>query len=244
MRRIEKRGAPASLVQWRQARLAQGDPVAWPCTYDEMRRDQRVVQHLERALQAEQGGICAYTGIALSLGAEQGPGFHIEHLKPQRYCGPGEDVDYRNLVACWPAPNRKDGTSFGAVCKGDWPSAEERHLFVSPLDPSGGERFEFDKRGRIKAATTADEAAEATIQRLGLDDGELTKRRRRAIRGMLNPRPDQWLTRRQMESLLMRLKSDEQTLNTGGNMHLEAFCFAKRAVLSREIDRYSVSRSR
>jgi uncharacterized protein (TIGR02646 family) len=203
-----------------------------------------VVQDLERALHAEQGGICAYTGIALSLGAEPGPGFHVEHLKPQRYCKPGEDVDYRNLVACWPAPNRKDGASFGAVHKGDWPSSEEGPLFVSPLDPSCGERFEFDKRGRIQAATTTDEAAVATIQRLGLDDGELTKRRRRAIRGMLNPRPDRWLTRKQMESFLTRLKSDEQALNAGGNIHLDAFCFAKRAVLSREIDRYTVSRSR
>ncbi len=145
MRTIRKRTVPGRLVQWRQERIAQADRVGYPFDYDEMRRNKTVLDQVESGLFSEQGGLCAYTGHRISkAGRVEGQaGFHIEHLKPQDYCDAGEDCDYQNMVACWPEPNQKQGTPYGAVLKDNWPKPVEANQFVSPLRSDCSHRFRF-----------------------------------------------------------------------------------------------------
>ncbi|HBJ82486.1 MAG: hypothetical protein Q8M07_06700 [Prosthecobacter sp.] len=235
MRTIKKRPAPASLVTWRQQRIAAHGADGLEFTYEAMRRDDAVVEDVEDALHGEQGALCAYTGrrIQLRAGPPRKVGFHLEHLKPQQHCEEGEDTDYNNLVACWPEPNSKESATDGAVLKGNWPSPAEEHLFVSPLRADCTARFQFGRQGQISAAQRNDPAAEETIRRLGLDHRELTALRKAAILGALQPcgRP---ITLAEVEKLRREMDQDEQELNLGGTIKLRPFCFAVRPQLESE----------
>jgi hypothetical protein len=129
LRTIVKRPQPDALTRWRQPRLAAAKADGMECSYAELRRDKDAIYAVEDALFSEQGGICAYTGLPLSLTLEGGGlprkvGFHVEHLKSQERCRRldgavyGEDADYRNLVACWPPPNCGYELPYGARVKG------------------------------------------------------------------------------------------------------------------------------
>lgn len=238
MRTIKKRAVPASLVTWRQQRIAAHGADGFEFSYEAMRRDAKVVKDVEDGLYREQGAICAYTGrrIQLRAGPPRKVGFHLEHLRAQQYCGPGEDTDYHNLVACWPEPNNKEGVSDGAIVKGNWPSPAEEHLFVSPLRPDCTSRFSFDRRGNISATQTGDLAAAETIKRLGLGLKELISLRKAAIQGALNPagRP---ISQREAEKLKRDMDRTEQELDQGGDVTLRPFCFAIRPQVEKEISK-------
>jgi len=212
------------------------------CTYDAMRRDPVVLDTVENGLLEEQGGICAYTGHRIAIAPTSGPSgsarkvdFHIEHLVSQRCCYYGQDADYANMVACWPRPNCGFEPAYGARKKGDWPSAAESYLFVSPLRSDCSSRFTFDRLGRISAAMMGDRAAEKTIKKLGLDHKTLVALRREAIQGALNPlsRPS---TLEEKRKLLARMDRTTEALDKGGAVERMPFCFAIEAVLRREID--------
>lgn len=209
------------------------------CTYDELRRDECLAD-VEDNLFAEQGGICAYTGIRLGLqpanSSFQRPrdvGFHIEHLTPQQHCEYGGDADYANMIACWPRPNIRIEPEYGARKKGNWPPPAEAESFVSPLRKDCSSRFEFNHRGEIKCSPH-DMAATETIRNLGLDHKSLVELRRKAIQGALSPcgKP---LTLQQANKLLATLDKEVETLDAGGRVHLMEFCFAIRPALVREI---------
>ena len=192
VRTIRKRQPPASLVTWRQQRIARRGADGFEFSYKAMRRDEMVISAVEDGLHGEQGSICAYTGrrIHLCPGPPREIGFHVEHVRSQEHCSEGEDTDYSNLVACWPEPNSKKVTEYGAVQKGSWPSPSQEHLFVSPLRADCTSRFSFNRRGEISAAQTGDVAAEETIKKLALNHRELTALRKAAIQGALNPPPN------------------------------------------------------
>jgi uncharacterized protein (TIGR02646 family) len=233
-------------VQWRQQRQAAHDSEAWPFTYDAMRQTKPVHEAVERSLNEEQGGLCAYTGRRIELlpGTPQKAVFHLEHLKGQTRCrreanqgmeGVGFDTHYQNLVACWPEPNRKKGTPYGAVVKGDWPDTPlDDSDFVSPLRQDCTQRFKFDREGKIDAARQGDIPATRTIEKLALDDTELTALRKAAIRGALSPnnRP---LTLSEAQKALAVMCKDEGDLDNGRNVKLRVFCFAIRQVLEEEV---------
>jgi hypothetical protein len=139
LRTIVKRPQPDALTRWRQPRLAAEKPEGMECSYAELRRDNDAINAVEDALFSEQGGICAYTGLPLSLtlereGVPRKVGFHCEHLKSQDRCRKldgavyGEAADYGNLVACWPPRNCGYQLSFGAHAKEAWPRAAEDYL--------------------------------------------------------------------------------------------------------------------
>lgn len=248
VRTIKKRQAPKALVQWRQQRIAANDPVAYPFDYDGLRQSGNVLFAVEQGLFEEQGGICAYTGrrIHLEAGPPQRAVFHLEHLKGQTrcraeaakgLCEAGFDAHYNNLVACWPEPNQKQGTSYGAILKDDWPkNAGEDGEFLSPLRADCTKRFKFDRLGEIEAAKQQDAAAEKTITKLGLGHDELIALRKEAIRGGLNPlnRP---LKLHEAEKLRTVMDKDEAALNGGANVQLRPFCFALRPMLDKEISK-------
>ena len=206
--------------------------------YESMRRSPDVLEAVEDGLLAEQGGICAYTGIQISLkpcdpgsGAAREVHFHIEHLIPQNHCERGQDTDYQNLVACWPRPNCGFEPGYGAKKKGNWPSSEEQARFVSPLRHDCSTRFRFDHQGKIEPANSSDQDAEATIAKLGLRHSELTELRRQAIRGALNPRSRQ-IKLSEARKLLSQMEHATEALDQGVAIKLRPFCFADRACLA------------
>jgi len=241
LRTLHKRAPPSALTEWRAPRLAARRGEGMECSYGELRRDPDAIRAEEDALLAEQGSLCAYTGHRIRITKEGSGateqrvvGFHMEHVIPQKHCAYGEDTEHRNLVACWPRPNCGFEPAYGARKKGDWPGPEERHRFVSPLQPGCSERFVFNRRGKIAPAKQGDDAAGETIRRLGLADGSLTALRQGAIEGALCPgsRPIQLKDARR---LLKQMESDAARLDRGEDVELSPFCFAIQQALAKEI---------
>ncbi|MGX1259344.1 hypothetical protein [Sinorhizobium fredii] len=168
MRQINKGAEPAELTQWK----AQNRALPNYC-YGSLSAAQRLT--IRTALVAEQRGLCAYTGRRIGVDS-----CHIEHLRPQTHCGLGEDVDYRNLVAGAPAPN-KPQLPYGAHRKADWPTVTDEHLFVSPLSAGCAARFSFRLNGIVDAANPGDVSASKTITHLGLNAHPLVELRKAAI---------------------------------------------------------------
>jgi uncharacterized protein (TIGR02646 family) len=191
----------------------------WTLSFDDMPGD--VSQAVMNSMLAEQGWLCAYTGRRIDTANA-----HIEHLKAQKHCIVGqEDIDYGNLVACWP---HSGYCEYGAYQKGDWPSPTNSSLFVSPLDANCEGRFRFNYRGKISAASEDDQPAQETIKHLKLDHDELADLRRQAIRGLLEPRGKR-LTLAEAQHTLDRLKAR----NTG---QLDEYIFALKQALNKHIE--------
>jgi uncharacterized protein (TIGR02646 family) len=196
------------------------------CDYASLRQSPHVLEAVEDGLLAEQGGLCAYTGHRIILtpanpqtGTNREVDFHIDHLTPQTHCRHGQDATYENLVACWPRPNCGFEPAYGARKKDQWPSPAEPGLFVSPLRPDCSTRFRFDHRGKIEPAHANDQAAQTTIDRLGLDHHPLTALRRQTVNGALNPASRQ-LKLAEARKLLAQMEQATQALNVGVNLFL------------------------
>jgi hypothetical protein len=93
----------------------------------------------------------------------------------------GADLDFGNLLACFPREAMRGAYRYGAQEKGSWWDAK---LFVSPLVPACEQRFRFSIDGDI-CAVGANDAASKTIEVLALDNAALTEDRRRAIHEFL-----------------------------------------------------------
>ncbi|MFH1112869.1 MAG: retron system putative HNH endonuclease [Pseudomonadota bacterium] len=134
-------------------------------------------ESLHKALLTEQGGLCAYTMRRVVKDTS-----HIEHIKPETLCRServGSDLDYDNLVACFPLEGAKQKYRYGAQQKGDWWENEGTD-FVSPLNQRCESRFRFDLEGKISAVRKHTSALK-TIQILRLDHDSLTEDRKRVI---------------------------------------------------------------
>jgi uncharacterized protein (TIGR02646 family) len=219
MRSISPRPEPATFTNWRAA--SQTDiNYSYGLIPGELRAA------IKDALIAEQRGLCAYTGIGIDASHA-----HIEHLLPQAHCQRGnQDVEYRNMVACYPGPGNAY-VPFGALWKADWPSLAERHLFVSPRSADCEARFIFSIRGRISVSEN-DVAAKETVKRLGLDSKRLGDLREEAIAATLYPLD--------LPSARKRLAGLSQAEAAGGR--LEPFCFALKQALSKHIVRLELIR--
>lgn len=215
MRTIRKTTEPRELREWR-ARY-QNDP---NYGYDLLRQDHAVTEALTRQLVEEQGSLCAYTGRRIDAANA-----HLEHVNAQTHCTRGEDVDYGNLVACYPGPNTGQ-VAYGAHRKGSWPFPDERYLFVSPLINGCKERFTYNWRGEISSVSAGDTAAATTIDRLNLRNGELTAMRKAAIDGVLGE------TRNLSLKEARRKLRDLEQATTG---RLVPFCFAVKPALRKFI---------
>jgi uncharacterized protein (TIGR02646 family) len=196
-------------------------------TYNEMRKDPVALAAVQDGLLSEQGWICAYTGRRLDRN-----NFHIEHLLPQ-HPPPGtafyhgHDTDYKNLVACWPEPNRASRPEYGAVLKDNWPNPDEAGDFLQPTNLRCGAAYTFERSGKLSLVNPADNAAGKTSEVLKLNHDELRDLRKSAIRGALEPK-GRHLTLLQVQKLLREAENDEARLDAGHNMKLRAFCFAIR----------------
>lgn len=137
-----------------------------------------------------QGGLCAYTGVAIderlshrqSAGSQDGLRYfaHNEHVKPQSWCRQelvdrglepgrdlGEDMDHRNIVAALGVGGSSESTReiFGAAAR-----PPNTLLPVLPTQPDCESRFRYLADGRIAGR---DRDGATTIAMLRLDHATL-----------------------------------------------------------------------
>lgn len=170
MKYIRKGGAPHSYARW-------CTDVKGTAKEDFRELPRREKEALLDSLIREQGALCAYTMRRIQEDTS-----HVEHVKPQSLCRAdlaGSDLNYENLVACFPRGGMKPEYCYGARQKSDW-WEDDGAQFVSPLHPSCERRFRFYIDGRIMAVDN-DVAAATTIRVLKLDHKSLTDDRRRVV---------------------------------------------------------------
>lgn len=213
MRKIVKTHPPQELRDWRTANRDLNH------TYEDM-LGTGAHQALKIKLLEEQGQICAYTGRSIDSESS-----HIEHLKPQNQCSDWEDVNYRNVVACFPADGGDTSYGYGAPVKAGW---WDEALFVSPLSDDCERRFHFTWSGHVNPYPEDHEGARKTIEVLGLDKKGLRQLRKSRIDGFFG------FGRRTRQRPLsvadarMALENIEQ-FNRDGRLH--EFCFVLKQLL-------------
>lgn len=172
MKYVQKEGAPHEYRIWR--RKVEGTTQE---DYREIPGEMKAV--VLAALIKEQGEICAYT--MKRVHAETS---HIEHIKPERLCRRvemGSDLDFANMLSCFPREGMRRACRYGAQKKDSW---WDSTLFISPLIPACELRFRFNLEGEI-SVVGANAAASKTIEVLALDHPTLAEDRRRAINELI-----------------------------------------------------------
>jgi len=170
MKHVRKAGMPNDYSVWRRQVCGSANE-DYRCLQNPEKR------HLHQALLQEQGWLCAYT-----MRRVDEHNSHIEHIKPENLCRAeriGSDLDYDNLIACFPCIGMGRRYRYGAQEKDSWWENDGAE-FISPLHPSCERHFCFDLEGYIKPAGD-DNAAMTTINVLRLDHPSLTDDRRRVI---------------------------------------------------------------
>lgn len=126
---------------------------------------------LKNSLISEQGHICCY--CCKPIGTKNS---HIEHIRPkERDEYRAISLEYENLLAsCQGYHDREEN------CGHSKDNIFDEELFVSPLEESCESLFEFNDRGKIKAAD-GNERAAYTIELLNLDTEQLNAARTEAM---------------------------------------------------------------
>jgi uncharacterized protein (TIGR02646 family) len=190
--------------------------------YREMPREVKSV--VLEALVDEQGQLCAYTMRRIDANMS-----HIEHVKPESLCrldARGSDLDFANMLACFPREGMPRFCRYGAQKKEDWWNAA---LFVSPLSPTCERMFRFKRDGTV-SALPASAAARNTIRILALDHPTLTEDRRRAI--------DEYLYGQSHNAPLSRAQASrlrERVCAISNGRFIE-FCVALRDALGEHVE--------
>lgn len=217
MRKIVKTHAPQQLICWRN------DNQDLNHSYQDM-LGTKAHQALKDKLLGEQGGICAYTGRAINAMSS-----HVEHLKPQNHCGEWEDVEYRNVVVCFPIDGGDISYGYGAPIKAGW---WDEALFVSPLSEECERRFKFVWSGHVHPSPDDHPGAKETIKVLGLDNDGLRQLRKSRIDGFFGfgsrtrSRP---LSVAEAKTALANIEQFD------GNGRLCEFCFVLKQLLPKYI---------
>jgi uncharacterized protein (TIGR02646 family) len=219
MKHIQKAGAPRGYSQW--CATVTGTNKA---DYRELPATEK--QTLLAALITEQGALCAYT--MRRIGADSA---HVEHIKPESRCRadqPESDLDYDNMIACFPREGMQRAYRYGAQKKDNW-WENDGAGFVSPLHPVCERRFRFDLNGKI-AAVANHPAALATIRVLALDHASLTEDRKRVIEEFIyGPQGDEPLSPTHAQRALQAIcERDRQ-----GRFY--EFCIAMRDALEAHV---------
>lgn len=218
MRRIGKTHPPQELNAWRQANQEVNH------TYRDLLGTQAHGALKSKLLQ-EQGWLCAYTGRSLDNDSS-----HVEHIKPQRECAEWEDVEYRNVVACFPADGGDISHGYGAPIKASWWDEQQ---FVSPLSEECERRFRFVWSGHVRPCPDDNECARVTIEALGLDAGSLCQLRKARIDGFFGFGPRTRTRLLSVADARVALANIEHRDNNG---RLQEFCFVLRQLLPKYIE--------
>ncbi len=169
MKYIIKDPEPDEFKDWKE--LANDE---WQPTYDDLRGNEKSA--VKSSLMQEQGFICCYCERRLTTGDS-----HIEHFKPQSDDSV-DPLDYSNMMcSCQNRLDKGDPRHCGNL-KEDW---FDTPLLISPFDPDCEKKFTFKGDGRIEAVDS-DDAAEKTIENLGLGLPKLNALRKNAIAPFLD----------------------------------------------------------
>lgn len=217
MKNIQKNGCPPNYTQWCK-KVAGTDKE----DYNELPPAEK--QSLFDALITEQGSICGYTMKRIDQDTA-----HIEHIKPQSLCRAkrqGSDLEYRNLIACYPRDGMKAKYRYGAQQKGNWWENDGKE-FVSPLYPECEKHFHFDLNGEV---TAFDVSGATTIKILALNHKSLAEERKRVI--------EEFIYGENGDKLLSKTKATRAILvcEKDGEGYYQEFCIAIRDALRNYID--------
>jgi uncharacterized protein (TIGR02646 family) len=219
MRRIVKTHAPQKLRKWCEENHELNH------SYNELKGTE-AHQALKKKLLEEQGRICAYTGLAI-----EGVTSHVEHLKPQNECGDWEDVEYRNVVACFPSNGGDKSFGYGAPLKDGW---WNENLFISPLSEDCERRFKFTWSGHVRPNPEEHQGAKETINILGLENDGLRQLRKSRIDGFFGFGSR---TRSKPLSVGEARTALANIDQFNGNGRLPEFCFVLKQLLPKYIAR-------
>jgi len=166
MKHIQKQEEPAELTTWKEndKMYLRGLP-KWK------RFGAAYKQPVHAALLEEQGGICCYCGIGVTLETS-----HVEHFRPRTFY-PDMQFEYDNLLCSCQRKLQKEEPKHCGNTKGSW---FVEGITVSPLDPDCEERFEYLGDGSVREVG-GDQGAKESIQRLDLDGDKLRELRKAAI---------------------------------------------------------------
>ena len=174
MKHIVKAGPPQEYIKWRADMNG--------TVNEDYRRFQNPEKELlHKKLLDEQGAICAYTMRRIQLVTS-----HIEHIKPEALCREeekGSDLDYHNLVACYPRSGMKAEVRYGAQLKDDWWDDGGKE-FISPLNNQCELQIFFNLKGEVYAKKGNSNALK-TIDVLKLDHLSLTEDRKKAVEAFI-----------------------------------------------------------
>ncbi|NES01326.1 MAG: TIGR02646 family protein, partial [Symploca sp. SIO1B1] len=183
----EKGQEPESFTKWK----AQANE-DWQPRFEDLRSQEK--RDVYAALLQEQGYLCCYCMIRITnsnnsaqAGNEDSDPCHIEHLKPQEKF-PQLDLDYNNLLASCKAEQSKTNPPPPSRCgykKDNW---YDEKLLVSPLQPDCESFFRYSITGEIMPVADPEKhtAAQATIERLGLNLDRLRDKRKRVMDDILD----------------------------------------------------------
>lgn len=218
MRKIAKTHPPQALTAWREANRELNH------TYRDLLG---TAAHgaLKFKLLQEQGWLCAYTGRSIDKDSS-----HVEHVKPQFECVEWEDVEYRNVVACFPIDGGDVSHGYGAPIKASW---WDKQLFISPLSVDCERRFRFVWSGRVHANPGGQGCATTTIDVLKLDAASLRQLRKARIDGFFGFGPKTRTRQLSLADARTALANVERRDNNG---RLPEFCFVLKQLLPKYIE--------
>lgn len=223
MKTIIKGAQPRELIQWRSDNAGLPQNLKYG-------KAKFPLDEVRKSLLKEQFHLCAYTMRRLPTAvecknkdkdADTGSSCHIEHILPQSRKIEGEDIDYQNMVACYPSSKSNIHCEFGAIAKDYFDPAKEdpkdpERKFVSPLQVNAEAHFRFDMAGGIHGNS---KDGEKTIEVLKLDHINLVHDRQAVITGFLRPNGKK-VTAQQARSIARLV------MQPYANNCLEAYCVA------------------
>ena len=169
MKYIQKQEVPPEFLEW-QAKSNEN----WQADWDNFQNPEKRIVH--QSLLTEQGYICCYCQRRISLNDS-----HIEHFKPKdKKYYPELALDYSNLLSsCQKERQKREPRHCGSL-KDNW---YDEKLTVSPLKENCIEYFHYAIDGQIIPNKQKDklEAAQITIDKLGLNIPNLIRERRGVI---------------------------------------------------------------
>ncbi|MFZ2302108.1 MAG: retron system putative HNH endonuclease [Gallionella sp.] len=215
MRSITQSAEPVDLTNWKQTMQSSPQNL----NYDNLQSEEK--DAIKASLLKEQGYLCAYTMLRLRDVSD----CHIEHIQPQSATAPGIDLDYTNMVACFPKDGGNVTHGYGAPVKAGL-SVTPNSNFVSPHSPNCEQRFLYSGKGHVCAAAD-DVAANQTIQTLRLNHNTLVDLRRRAIEAHgLTLRHSSARRPRALKSAAEARRFAAEVMQFGADNCLEPFCVA------------------
>lgn len=169
MKYIKKNIEPSIFSKWKES--PQRVPRTWR-SLNNHQNGKRIKKVLKQNLLNEQGFICCYCERRIGIDPESS---HIEHLKP-KVAYPEFELEYDNLL-CSCQPQKVNDEKI-LTCGHKKDNYYDEHLFVSPLTEKCEQKIRYSSSGELKGS---DEAADITIEKLGLNNYDLVRSRKCTI---------------------------------------------------------------